>query len=127
MRQRVYTHPSLGNEEVLIPADNWHVASDYDQPLVSCFSDDYFLVKFKACVPVEPGAMSPCGSVSVKWDDSEIRNQAERILLWFTKGPSGRFPPTGMNKLRLYGASEAVFKAQYGGIELPPDDPDHVT
>jgi hypothetical protein len=126
MRDRVAVNPSLGNEQVAVPGDNWHVAATFDQPGVSCFSDDFYLVKFRMNIAVQPGEMLPCAELEVEWQE-EVRVQAQRFFLWFTKGPNGRFPKQGMKKLRLYSATDAVFKAQYGGIELPPDDPDDFT
>jgi len=106
----------------------------FDQPGVSHFTDDYYLLHFLATRPVEPGVMMPCATVSIEWsweltdwmgqETSEYRTQARRIFGWFTNGPAGRVPQKGMLKLRMYGRTEGAFKNYHGGIELPPDDPE---
>ncbi len=134
MRGRVTVETSNGNEEVVFPGDNWDIFSDFDQPQVSHFTDDYYLLKFMMTQPVEPGVMMPCGAVLVEWtwgksqwlgqEGVEVRTQAWRIFGWFTNGPSGRFPERGMRKLRMYQRTEPTFKNYHGGIELPADDPE---
>ena len=134
MRGRVKVEPSNENEEVVFPADNWDIYSDSDQPLVSHFTDDFYLLKFMMTRPVEPGLLMPCATVLVEWEwgesewlghkSVEVRNQAWRIFGRFTKGPSGRVPETGMKKLRMYSYVDSAFKNYHGGIALPEDDPD---
>lgn len=124
MRGRVIVEPRSGNEEVPVAGDNWDIAAEFDQPLVSHFTDNYYLLKFMMIAPVDPGVLMPCGSVLVEWTSVEVRDQAWRIFGWFTNGPGGRFPERGMLKLRMYARWEATFKAQYGGRELPPEDPE---
>lgn len=134
MRGRVTVEPSIGNEEIAFPSDNWDIYSDSDQPLVSHFTDDYYLLKFMVTRPVEPGVMMPCAAVKVEWNwgpsewmgqtSIEYRNQAWRMFGWFTRGPSGRVPEHGMTKLRMYSRTDAAFKNYHGGIELPQDDTD---
>jgi hypothetical protein len=136
LRGRVEFETKPGNQQVLLAADKRDIIGEFDQPRVACFTDDYYLVKFKTTLPVEPGVMMPCGSIAVQWLSEqsewcgqrsvEIRNQAWRVLLWFTNGASGRYPEGGMKKLRLYGAGESWFKNYHGGIELPLDDADDV-
>jgi hypothetical protein len=61
---------------------------------------------------VSPGVLNPCGNIFVRWERGELGDASQRILLWFTNRPSGRFPETGMMKLRLYKSGEAYFKGQ---------------
>lgn len=134
LRGRVGIEPAPGNEEAPFPGDNWDILSAYDQPMVACFTDDFYLLRFMMTRPVEPGVSMPCATVSVKWHwhktewcgetAVEYRTQAWRVFGWFTKGPSGRVPETGMLKLRMYSRSGGEFKNYHGGIELPPDDPE---
>lgn len=91
LRKRITFEPRLGNERVELASDNWSIVGTFDQPLVACFGDDYYLVKFRATVPIEPGVMVPCGSISVDWlhgtsewlgqTSVEAKDQAWRILL----------------------------------------------
>lgn len=138
MRGRIDIQPKAGNERVQLAADNWDIFGPFDQPKVACFSDDYFLEKFRTTQPVQAGDWMPCAMAVVSWKAeakahyvdgpvvNELRNQAFRVLLWFTNGPGGRQPTSGAYKLRLYGRSESWFKNYHGGIELPEDDPDEV-
>ena len=59
MRGRVSCEPSRGNEEILVAGDNWDIIGGFDQPLVSGFTDDFYLMKFRVTVPVEPGVLVP--------------------------------------------------------------------
>lgn len=134
MRGRVSYESRPGNEQTLVAGDNWEVVGRFDQPEVHGFTDDFFLMKFVLTVALEPCVMMPCGTLLVNWrgDEAEwlgqksveIRDQSWRILGWFTNGPGGRFPETGMLKLRLYSRGESWFKNYHGGKELPEDDPD---
>jgi len=122
---RVDIRPARDNEEIQIPSTYWDIEGTFDQPGIHSFTLDYVLFKFRMNIPVDPGAMAPCAELSVTWE-GEARDQSQRIFLSFSRTVRGRFPERGMRKLRLYGSSEAVFKAQYGGVVLPPDDPDVV-
>lgn len=137
LRNRIEVQPRTGSEPVQLAADDWDVHGPFDQPKVACFSDDFYLLKFRLTQPVQPGDWMPCGTIAVHWKEqaveadvnarvvNELRNQEYRILLWFTNSPGGRYPAErGMRKLRLYEPSESWFKNYHGGIELPTDDPD---
>lgn len=123
---RLELTPAPGHALVPVATDGFDVLNRFDSACVVCFSDDYYLIKCQALEHIAEGDMRPCGTIAVTWQGHEFIDARLRTLLWFTNGPSGRFPSTGMMKLKLYSSTESWFKSQYGGLPVPPDDEDHV-
>lgn len=118
--------PAPGHSLVPVATDGFDILNPFDSARVACFSDDYMLLKCQALAHVAVGDMRPCGTIVVTWQGDEYRDARLRTLLWFTNGPNGRFPSTGMMKLKLYSSTESWFKTQHGGLPVPPDSEDHV-